>query len=411
MTFVTPNSSVEFHIESKETFLLQLKFRTYQQDGMLAYAEASNAYLYILLRSGHLEIELAIDGCDPTSFKVERDISDGQWHNVMCSVSKTELLFMVDQGQEIRLADPNLQRLGTFKQLLLIGQAPARYPWPGFIGCVDDLRIDGKLVWPEKTSNVVSGVCAASDNCFPNPCLHGGRCDDKGYGFLCMCTGTFHRGARCEEPLYKRTCEEYGQLGLSKDALCSMDPDGMGPLSSFTALCNMTTEEPATVIGHNKIGKQSVSQGGWHYDGAFHHVITYGANQDAISAVIDNSRACRQHVSYMCFKSKLLNYGGDSVVQWRSPHTMGLSETYWGGAPRGSHMCACGVNHTCDDPTKICNCDIGDKKWREDAGLSAKMNILSCVRVCVWPCTCVMHFQRKDVFQGYKVEPPVSNHP
>ena len=43
--------------------------------------------------------------------------------------------------------------------------------------------------------------------------------------------------------------------------------------------------------------------------------------------------------------------------------------TYWGGASPGSGKCACGMNNTCADSERACNCDKNDNVWREDSGL------------------------------------------
>ena len=43
--------------------------------------------------------------------------------------------------------------------------------------------------------------------------------------------------------------------------------------------------------------------------------------------------------------------------------------TYWGGASPGSAKCACGMNNSCANPNKGCNCDANDDVWREDSGL------------------------------------------
>ena len=42
--------------------------------------------------------------------------------------------------------------------------------------------------------------------------------------------------------------------------------------------------------------------------------------------------------------------------------------TYWGGASPGSGKCGCGINDTCADSKRACNCDKNDDVWREDSG-------------------------------------------
>lgn len=41
---------------------------------------------------------------------------------------------------------------------------------------------------------------------------------------------------------------------------------------------------------------------------------------------------------------------------------------YWLGVFVGSMKCVCGVNRMCVNLGFVCNCDIGDEKWREDEG-------------------------------------------
>ena len=56
-----------------------------------------------------------------------------------------------------------------------------------------------------------------------------------------------------------------------------------------------------------------------------------------------------------------------SPVLWGGAGAKTVTD-HWPGAPAGSNKCACGVNGTCADPKLPCNCDIGDKTWREDKG-------------------------------------------
>ena len=37
--------------------------------------------------------------------------------------------------------------------------------------------------------------------------------------------------------------------------------------------------------------------------------------------------------------------------------------------------CTCGVNGSCTDPGFCCNCDLGDKAWREDNGKNSYVGL------------------------------------
>ena len=45
----------------------------------------------------------------------------------------------------------------------------------------------------------------------------------------------------------------------------------------------------------------------------------------------------------------------------------GDNMTYWGGTTENG-KCACGMNNTCANPKRGCNCDKNDNVWREDSG-------------------------------------------
>lgn len=104
------------------------------------------------------------------------------------------------------------------------------------------------------------------------------------------------------------------------------------------------------------------------YNGNYFHRITYqNADLASIRALISKSTSCRQYISFNCYKSKILNAPvGPPNAQWLS--STGVLKNYWGGAPSNKDMCACGVTGTCDNPMNLCNCDIGDDKWRQDEG-------------------------------------------
>ena len=49
---------------------------------------------------------------------------------------------------------------------------------------------------------------------------------------------------------------------------------------------------------------------------------------------------------------------------------------YWGGADVDSGKCACGMNNTCANKAKRCNCDKNDSAWRKDSGYLTDKNTL-----------------------------------
>lgn len=75
------------------------------------------------------------------------------------------------------------------------------------------------------------------------------------------------------------------------------------------------------------------------------------------------SSHCEQFIKYECVDSSLLFRG------WWVSHN-GIKMNYWGGAAPGSGKCACGMNKTCYDSTKPCNCNANiPDVMLEDSGL------------------------------------------
>ena len=373
VSFPSPGTHLTLGRNYPKNFTVNLSFRTYDGNGVLVYKQSKNALLYLLLSSGNLELEILVGTDRRRPIKISSDgeeLNDGMWHDVTAGVTHKELWFQLDLKQEVRHENPGLSDIGDFQSPVYIGNASQT----GFVGCMHQIKLNGNPVDLRSLNDTqkigaVINDCSISNKCFPNPCKNQGQCLQTWKAFTCDCKTTFYAGARCEIPLYRATCHEYKGLGMTQDAYCKVDPDGTGPLGAFTVLCNMTTSDAAkTVIKHNKEGKQKVTAGAKSVPGLYLQRITYKNNMDNVHALIQGSSHCRQFISFRCFNAKLLNSPiGPEHVQWKS--RTNVLQNNWGGAPSGSSKCACGVNRTCEDPSKYCNCDAeGDDKWREDYG-------------------------------------------
>ena len=369
--FSSPDTHLKLSTHSLKNFSVGLNFRTYDNNGVLVYKQSANARVYLKLASGALVFEIRLGTDKPIRISVGEDLSDGMWHDVTAGVTRNELWLRLDDKPELRHENPWLSRIGDFRNRVFIGYGTESN---GFVGCMHRIKLNGNLVELTKLSGSrINGAvikhCGISSKCFPDPCLNGGQCLQTWKSFSCDCEGTFYRGARCEIPLYRRTCQGYKALGMTKDAYCKVDPDGTGPLGSFNVLCNMTASDAAmTVINHDKRGKHRVTTSATTLAGHYFQQITYDKDIDSIRALIQRSSSCRQFISYQCYNSKLLNSPvGPAHVQWLS--STSVLQTYWGGAPAGSKKCACGVTNSCAEQSKYCNCDADvDNLWREDSG-------------------------------------------
>ena len=173
----------------------------------------------------------------------------------------------------------------------------------------------------------------------------------------------------CEKPTYRRTCQEYKNLGLAEEANCKIDPDGEGPATPFVVRCKASADhdDALTVVNHHKVGPRKVSPDSLDEPSGYYHHYKYTVKLKQIKFVISQSKSCRQFVRFRCYASKLLPTG-QPMARWMGPRHDNSISDHWPGAPAGSNKCACGVNRTCADPTLPCNCDIGDTTWREDKG-------------------------------------------
>ena len=378
LNFHGPGAYLHMNSTGKYLFDIHMRFRTYFANAMLAYKGILNVqYVSLSLVEGKVVIKVQVSPASQViQFSQGKSLNDGEWHVLSVVVSKTEMKLRVDQLPELKHENPLLKIIERFSENLYIGHYPYSSHSSSFIGCLNDLRVDGKVVKLNKIPNFMFGNlsdrCEISSHCFPNPCLHGGKCNEVRSGsFSCDCRRTFHLGPLCELPIYLRTCLEYRNLGLAEDAYCKVDPDSEGPIGPLKVLCNMTNHNQATtIINHNRIGPQLISSNPrFSNSEVYIHRIKYHDNLERIKALIAQSEQCRQFVSFRCFEAKLMQSPvGPAQVGWLGGGRYELVTDHWPGASAGSGKCACGMNRTCADSKVSCHCDIGDKTWREDKG-------------------------------------------
>ena len=144
-----------------------------------------------------------------------------------------------------------------------------------------------------------------------------------------------------------------------------INPDGVGGVSPFTVFCDMNDKAGVgvTVISHDSETRTLVD--GYEEKGSYSRDVTYtGASLAQLASLTRVSSHCEQFIKYECRDSMLLQ-GSNGWLVSRD----GTKMTYWGGASPDSNKCACGMTNTCADPSRPCNCDKNDEKWREDSGL------------------------------------------
>ena len=111
------------------------------------------------------------------------------------------------------------------------------------------------------------------------------------------------------------------------------------------------------------LGRQNVN--GFESQGGFILKLEYNTSLENVIALVENSLACRQFISWECYGASIKNAIGANTYWLDRFHE---PRFYWGGASHEGENCACGENGTCFDPKTKCNCDANDEVLRKDEG-------------------------------------------
>ena len=151
--------------------------------------------------------------------------------------------------------------------------------------------------------------------------------------------------------IFPRSCADFKNSDpKASSGRYAIDPDGEKDLSPFTVYCDMNR---TLVKGY---------EGPGNYSRDIHYT---GVSLSQLASLTTVSLRCEQFIKYECYHTVLLNRGyGYGWWVSRDDDKM----TYWGGASENG-KCACGINKTCANRNRGCNCDKNDNVWREDSGL------------------------------------------
>nr|CAI5863793.1 unnamed protein product [Callosobruchus analis] len=358
-------------------------FRTYEDNGLMLYhAFSGSGYVAVYLDHGKLKVEL-ITANNPKVIldNYNETFNDGRWHTVVLAIQTNKIVLSVDYRPMVTtrqlkiITGTNYFIAGGI--LAALGYSNTVYP--GFIGCMRTIKIDGNSKLPSDwttqeyccADDVLFDACHMTDRCNPNPCQHGAVCKQNSMEFICDCRGTGYGGAVCHSSINPLSCLAYKNVqAVGPRADIKIDVDGSGPLAPFPVTCEFYADgKIATVVHH--ANEQTTSVDGFQEPGSFVQDIRYEANEDQIIALINRSSTCRQHLEYACRNSKLLNSPSDEAnfrpfSWWVSGRNKRAD--YWAGALPGSRMCECGINSACADPRKWCNCDTESDVWQVDGG-------------------------------------------
>lgn len=375
VTFPNPGSFIKVVAPKKNTAVYSFRFRTYYRNGTLLFQRITgenHANIFISLESGMVKLEVKFMGKSRSPpLYGGSGLDDGMWHSVAVNISIQGVLLDVDQKHYY---SPETSRV-RFKSSSEVFVGDSRNKRLGFVGCMRDLTIQGQRVNFTNVyrSHVLLAKCSLTDRCLPNPCQNNGRCSQSWKATSCDCMGTDFKGRKCETPAFAmQSCADWWAAGKRTNAYYKINPQHRE--TSFTVYCNLTdVKGPSAMILHTEDRNQVIAAqnkvGGTSYQ---HGIIYENSNEQNIKDLIASSTHCRQYLRYRCYNSvlfdspKTFNLESGRGARWVSRD--GKLQDYWSGAFPGSRKCACGVNRTCDERNKTCNCDSVDNKWHSDGG-------------------------------------------
>ncbi|XP_035505640.2 protocadherin Fat 2 isoform X2 [Scophthalmus maximus] len=243
--------------EDEQQFKLSLRFKTFQEQGLIASTNGTSDWGVLQVTAGELHFGFRCGSSAPGSLLVRSAaVSDGRWHSVLLEVNSTGLRLTLDRQHPTAAALTEPCRMTRSHGALLfasLAQGPApevRGHAPDFDGCLEGLELNGQPIrvgdaaeWAGPGSRRAFGVyqcCSGAGACDNNnPCQNGGACEEDAAGEpRCRCAGLFH-GARCELP----------------DNPCASQPCAHGRVCVPTArgyMCNCSRDN-AGARCHNEI--------------------------------------------------------------------------------------------------------------------------------------------------------------
>lgn len=366
ISFMTNESYFKVEGYQLQVMNCSFDFRTFVDSGVLLYSKFSTGgSVTLALKEGILQA--SIQGDQGPMVEIEPSgllLNDGSWHSIRMLARENLILITVDDNVSVT---KRRFKFESGREYYLGGVPDAR---PGLIGCMRYVHIEGRYVslaslpqekmHKSQSNDIILEACQMIDRCHPNPCEHNGICKQNHAEFSCNCTNTGYLGAVCHVSKYPPSCEAYRidyQKEREKDIL--LDVDGSGPLDPFLVTCKFIPRGPTQTILHHR-SEGDIIVKGYEGRGSYIRSVDYYAPLDSIKMIIDRSSTCNQFIKYTCINSHLLNSGStrdifDPYSWWVGSNNQKMD--YWGGSLPGSGMCACGLDGTCKDTTKGCNCD------------------------------------------------------
>ena len=157
---------LRFPSSDRDRVSVQFKFRTYDENGILMYRDGSKISVWLYLKNGKLKFECYIPGkktftIDTDTWMHDTSFNDGEWHSVKASLDSANMIFRVDNGSREITAKVHAEYLGhttslDFENFTYVGGGTYHKEMYGFVGCMKDLRVNGRKIYVTKIPKVRS---------------------------------------------------------------------------------------------------------------------------------------------------------------------------------------------------------------------------------------------------------------
>ncbi|XP_066587242.1 protein crumbs isoform X2 [Prorops nasuta] len=215
------NSHVLVNTTRDEGYDIQFRFRTTLPNGLLAIGKGLTFYILELV-NGKLNLHSSLLNKWEGVF-IGSGLNDSTWQKVFVAINSTHLVLSANEEQTIypislneasnsnHTSFPTTYVGGTISYLRKLTHGP-----PFFVGCIEDVVINGEWVYASTTSRTVHSKeveagCPREPQCSPNPCKNGGHCTDRWRDFSCKCERPF-LGHNCQ---YNMTAATFGHENTS----------------------------------------------------------------------------------------------------------------------------------------------------------------------------------------------------
>lgn len=207
---------------------VRLRFRTTLPDMMLFFRGNAETFLSLEIVGGELRTRVASGVGGPLEARLPGVVSDGDWREVVAGIDEEDSAKLVLEVKgpacEIKACrvenkfpddgEPFLNHESFTK--VYVGGVPEEYlkftlSGRGFLGCMEDLQVDGRQVLPHDLGDGDESVeigCKKTEWCEvdPQPCSQHGQCVDLWTSYRCDCHRP-HYGHECSQGQHSHTAE------------------------------------------------------------------------------------------------------------------------------------------------------------------------------------------------------------